>query len=100
MKHPEINEILNSYTAGEIDFGTANKQLDKANSKVYLNPEKNVISDEERYTHGLLDTGTGSLDKVEIKDMHLANMDCGEMYALCIFNGKTYKVNGTELVEE
>lgn len=93
------NEILKKYTAGEMDLEEANKALKEAGASFHLDPDRNTITDEERATHGLLDTGTGTLDKVEIKDMHLVNMDCGEMYALCIFDGKTYKVRGTELVE-
>lgn len=95
-----INEILNKYTAGEMEVEETNKALKDAGASFHLDPEKNTITDDERTTHGLLDTGTGSLDKVKIKDMHLVNMDCGEMYALCIFDGKTYKVRGTALVEE
>ena len=95
-----INDILKKYTAGEADLPTTNEALKEAGAGFHLDPEKNTITDEERATHGLLDTGTGTLDKVEIKDMHLVNMDCGEMYALCIFGGKTYKVHGTVLAEE
>lgn len=94
-----ITEILEKYTKGEYDANEANKALAEAGSDLYVNPGKNVILPDERTTHGLLDTGTGSLDKVEVKDGHLVNCDCGEMYALCIFNGKTYKVKGTKLVE-
>ena len=94
-----INDILKKYTAGEMKLEDTNKALKDVGASFHLNPKKNTITDEERSTHGLLDTGTGSLDKVKIKDMHLVNMDCGEMYALCIFDGKTYKVRGTELVE-
>ena len=92
-------EILVKYTKGEYDANEANKALAEAGADLYVNPGKNVILPDERTTHGLLDTGTGSLDKVEVKDGHLVNCDCGEMYALCIFNGKTYKVKGTKLVE-
>ena len=49
--------------------------------------------------YGLLDTGTGSLDKVLVKDGHLVDCDCGEMYALCMIAGKTFRVQGTALVE-
>ena len=36
----------------------------------------------------------------KIEDMKLKNVDCGDMYALCTFNGKTYKVKGVNLVEQ
>lgn len=98
----KINDIIAKYTAGEATLEETNASLKEAGAdgKYHLDPDRNTITEEERGTYGLLDTGTGTLDKVEIRDMHLANMDCGEMYALCIFDGKTYKVNGTELVEE
>lgn len=94
-----ITEIIKAYTTGEKTLEQANAALAEAGSSLYLDPEKNTITEAERTTRGLLDTGTGSLDKVEVKDGHLVNCDCGEMYALCIFNGKTYNVEGTALVE-
>ena len=94
-----VTEILRKYTTGEYDANQTNEALKEAGSDLYVNPGKNVILPDERTTHGLLDTGTGSLDKVEIKDGHMVNCDCGEMPAFCYFNGKTYKVNGTELME-
>ena len=48
---------------------------------------------------GLLDTGTGSLDKVRVKDGRLVNCDCGEMYALLLIAGRRYEVRGTVLVD-
>lgn len=88
-------EVIKQYTAGEITLEEANAKL----VGIKLNPEKNTIKPEEVGHYGLLDTGTATLDKVEVKDGKLVNCDCGEMYALCIFNGKTYKVKGDTLVE-
>ena len=48
---------------------------------------------------GLLDTGTGTLDKVEVRDGHLVGCDCGEMYALCMIAGKVFPVKGAALTE-
>lgn len=95
-----INEIIGKYTAGEATLEDTNKALKAEGATFHLDPKKNTITDEERDSYGLLDTGTGSLDKVEIESMKLKNMDCGDMYALCTFNGKTYKVKGTKLVEK
>lgn len=39
------------------------------------------------------------MDKVLVKDGHLVDCDCGEMYALCMIAGKTFRVQGTALVE-
>ena len=106
-----INEILQDYTAGKTDLPTTNDALKAAGATFHLDPNKNMLTEEEiRATtvgtypdmangFGLLDTGTGSLDKVEVRNGKLANMDCGEMYALCIIAGRTYKVKGKELVD-
>jgi hypothetical protein len=57
------------------------------------------VKPEEVGHYGLLDTGTGSLDKVKVENGHLVNADCGDMYALCILGDKVYKVDGTVLTE-
>lgn len=107
-----INDILMKYTNGEMDLEKTNQALKEAGATYHLNPGKNALTEEEiRATTvgtypdmangwGLLDTGTGSLDKVEVRNGRLVNMDCGQMYALCLIAGKTYKIRGTALVEE
>ena len=95
-----INEIIGKYTAGEATLEDTNKALKAEGATFHLDPDRNTIAEDERDRYGLLDTGTGSLDKVEIEGMKLKNMNVGDMYALCTFNGKTYKVRGTELVEK
>lgn len=95
-----ITEIISKYTIGEATLEDTNKALKAEEATFHLDPDRNTIADDERERFGLLDTGTGSLDKVEIEGMKLKNMDVGDMYALCAFNGKTYKVKGTKLVEK
>lgn len=94
-----ITEIIRAYTTGDKTLDEANAALKEAGSGLQLDPARNVITEAERKTHGLLDTGTGTLDKVEVKDGRIVGCDCGEMYALCIFDGKTYQVKGTALEE-
>lgn len=106
-----INETLSKYTAGEITLDQANEELKKAESGIRLDPQKNALTEEEmRATtighfpdqangFGLLDSGTGTLDKVRVKDGRLVNCDMGESYALLIIAGRTYRVKGTALVE-
>ena len=93
-------EIIALYTSGEKTLEETNAALYEIRAGFHLNPEKNVIKPDEVGRYGLLDTGTATLDKVEVKDGELVNCDCGEMFALCIFNGKTYKVEGKKLTEE
>lgn len=107
----EINEILSNYTAGEITLEQANADLRDAGSDLYLDPERNLLTQdeiEETVTGetpadacgmGLLDTGTGSLDKVFVEDGKLVDNDCGDMDALLLIGGKTYHVQGDTLVD-
>ena len=76
----------------------------------FLDPDKNSLTEEEmRATtvgyypeqangFGFLDTGTGSLDKVEVRSGRLQNCRCGGMYALFTIAGKTYRVQDDVLV--
>ena len=106
-----INETMSKYTAGEITLEQANEELKKAEAGIRLNPKKNVLTEEEKRAttigcypdqangFGLLDTGTGTLDKVRCENGHLVGCDCGDSYALYIIAGRTYQVKGTELVD-
>ena len=100
----KVNEIMEKYTAGEITAEEANAKLAAAEAGFHLEPGKNVLTEEEmRATtighfpdqangFGLLDSGTGTLDKVRVKDGRLVNCDMGESYALLIIAGRTYRV--------
>lgn len=108
----EATDILRRYTSGEFTAEQANAELVNIGVNQYhLDPEKNKITAEEQAEtslglfppttvngFGLLDTGTGSLDKVEVRAGQLANMDCGEMYALLYIAGEMYKIEGKKLV--
>ena len=96
----EIYEIINKYATGEVSLEETNATLKEHGAIFHLEPNKNEIAKGEEERFGMLDTGTGTLDKVEIRNGELVNMDCGEMYAECIFNGKTYRVHGNKLGEE
>ena len=101
-------DILKMYSAGELTLDQANEALkDKGFS---LNPDKNTITEAERMDTvvgetpaeatgwGLLDSGTGSLDKVFVRNGKLVNCDMGEAFALCIIGGKSYEVKGDTLI--
>ncbi len=104
-------EIIRDYAAGRLTLEKANQALRASGASVTLHPEKNVLTEaEKRRTvvgyypeqasgFGLLDTGTGSLDKVHITDGKLDSCDCGDMPALLYIAGRMYHVAGTKLVE-
>ena len=78
-----INEILRDYTTGETDLEAANAALKEAGAGYHLEPGKNELTEEDlRETvvgyypeqasgWGLLDTGTGSLEKVHVANGRL-----------------------------
>lgn len=111
MKHQNIEDIIRSYSKGAISLETANTLLKVSGAAVHIDHHRNDLTPEEiMHTTaggtpaeangwGLLDTGTGSLDKVEVRSGKLANMDCGEMHALCIIGGKVYQVIGDTLTD-
>ena len=99
-------EIIRKYTAGELTLAEANLKL----RGIRLNPGKNILTEEEKRATtvgyypeqangwGLLDTGTGSLDKVEIRKGKLVQGGMGEAFALCIIAGKSYEVKNDTLI--
>ena len=109
----KFTEIINKYTAGKKTLEETNAALREAGvTEFHLDPTRNVLTEEEKRAttigyypeqangFGLLDTGTGTLDKVRCENGHLVGCDCGEMYAMYIIAGRTYQVKGTELVEQ
>ncbi|MBR5470774.1 MAG: hypothetical protein IKU81_01490 [Oscillibacter sp.] len=107
MKH--ITEILNKYTRGEATLAETNTVLQEMRANIRLDEKKNIITKmelagttvgelpEEVHGFGLLDTGTGSYDKVEVRAGRLVEADCGDMVAFCLIGGKTYRVCGDKL---
>lgn len=106
----KITDIINKYTAGEATLEETNAALAELNAGIHLEPGKHELTAEETAAakaetaanangFGLLDTGTGTLDKVEVRDGHLVGCDCGEMYALCMIAGKVFPVKGAALTE-
>lgn len=90
-------EILNKYTRGEATLQETNAALKECRAGFHLDPQRNYINPAETELFGLLDTGTGSLDKVRVSNGRLVNCDCGDMVAYCHYNGKLYRVHGAEL---
>lgn len=106
----KITEIISKYTEGMATLEETNAALAEISAGLHLESGKNALTEDEieettaetaatASGWGLLDTGTGTLDKVEVRDGELVDTDCGEMYALCLIGGKTYRVHGTALAE-
>ena len=112
-----INEVIETYK-NEIENASAEEAkaaLEKVNAAIkgtgiHLDPEKNVIKPEEAAVvcedvskingFALLDTGTGSLDKVEIINGKL-KYSVGDIVAFVVIGNALFEVqNGTDLVRK
>ena len=65
MKNPEIAKVFEEIDEGKITLEEANERLEAAGAPYRLNPWKNRIGRNE-HGAGLMDTGTGTLDKVKV----------------------------------
>lgn len=113
-----IHEIVRDYTTGEADLEATNAALKEAGAGFSFVPGQNEITEEDRMAttvgyypsqangYGLLDTGTGSPDRVHVtggKLDHAVNQvqpdGSTNMAAYVIICGKTYEVFGDTLEE-
>lgn len=118
MKHPEMSDILRKYTKGEITLEEANAALEDAGATFRLAPGQHELTAEdlaettggecaeEANGWGLLDTGTGSMEKVEVVDGKLAEAinqvqadGSTNMAAYVLIGGKRYEVKGDTLAD-
>ena len=100
----KITKILLDYTSGKTPLGETNRALEDAGSDIRLNPAKNLFTPEEAEGYGLLDTGTGSMEKVHVTAGVLDNAvnealpDGGtNMTAYVLIGGQKYEVKGVAL---
>lgn len=106
------NEILNKYTTGEMTLPEANEALKEADSDLYLDPNRNVITPEELAEtrvgvtpdeangYGLMDHGVGSLEKVHVVNGRTVDVDMGQEAAYVYIGGHKYRLRGDVLTEE
>lgn len=113
-----IKEILKDYTAGEAELEETNAALKEAGAGYHLEPGRNELTDDNRretvvgyYPEqargwGLLDTGTGSLEKVRVVNGRLDGPvnevladGTANMAAYVTICGKRYQVLGDKLAE-
>lgn len=112
MANKTLDDIMHKYTTGEASLEDTNKALKEIGSGIQLYPGRNELTEAEikqtvigTYPSqangwGLLDTGTGSFDKVKVTNGKLApENSMGESYALIIIAGRTYGVDHCDLVD-
>ena len=89
----KINEIMTNYTSGKKSLEDTNFALKGAGAGFCLDPMHNNLTAEKIDAgYGLLDTGTGSLDMVQIKGGKLVDTNVGGMYALVWIKNNVYHV--------
>ena len=106
-----IEEIILDYTKGEKDLAETNKALKEAGSNLYLNPDRNKLTEEEKRSttvgyypnqangYGLMDHGVGCLEKVHVVDGKTPDVNMGEEIAFVHIAGRVYELKGDTLVE-
>lgn len=107
-----IEEIILDYTKGEKDLTETNEALKEAGSDLYLNPDRNKLTEEEKRSttvgyypdqangYGLMDHGVGSLEKVHVVNGRTVDVDMGQETAYVYMAGKRYRLRGDVLTEE
>ena len=112
-----INQIMNDYTSGKIPVTEANAALKEAGAGYHFEPGQNTLTAEEIAATvggprpedangwGLLDTGAGTRDKVQVKKGKLLGGPVNTVGAdgmpnekdLVYIGGQTWQVYGDEL---
>ena len=107
-----IEEIILDYTKGEKDLTETNEALKEAGSDLYLNPDRNKLTEEEKRSttvgyypdqangYGLMDHGVGCLEKVHVVDGRTVDVDMGQETAYVYIGGRRYRLRGDVLTEE
>lgn len=92
-------EIINAYAHGEFTLAECNAKLAAIGSPLMLDPSRCKLTP-EMAAHGwcYLDTGTGSLDVVQVKNGRLVDNDMGEMAAFVLMDGKWHEVKGNKVL--
>lgn len=92
-------KIIADYTMGGISLEEANRLLSEAGSGFILDPDRCKLTHEMiEHGWGLLDTGTGTLDPVQVRDNELVDNDMGDMPAFVCLAGTWYEVKGNKII--
>lgn len=106
-----IEEIILDYTKGEKDLTETNEALKEAGSDLYLNPDRNKLTEEEKRSttvgyypdqangYGLMDHGVGCLEKAHVVNGKTVDVNMGAETAYVYIAGKKYELKGDTLAE-
>ena len=92
-------KIIADYTIGGISLEEANRRLAESKAGFVLDPDRCKLAHEMiEQGWGLLDTGTGTLDPVQVRDNELVDNDMGDMPAFVCLAGTWYEVKGNKII--
>ena len=92
-------KIIAAYTMGNISLEEANRRLEEAKAGFVLDPDRCKLTHEMiEQGWGLLDTGTGTLDPVQVRDDELVDTDLGDMPGFVCLRGVWHEVKGRKVV--
>lgn len=106
-----MEEVLRKYTLGEASKDETNDALKELGSPLRLDPDRNVITQEEiaetrvgetpdeANGYGLMDHGVGCMEKVHVVNGKTVDVNMGAETAYVYIAGKKYELKGDTLVE-
>lgn len=106
-----IEETILDYTSGKTGLPETNEALKEAGSDLYLNPDRNKLTEEEKRAttigyypdqangYGLMDHGVGAFEKVHVVNGKTVDVNMGAETAYVYIAGKKYELKGDTLVE-
>ena len=99
-KRLSATDIITAYTMGSVDLEEANRRLAGMGAGFRLDPDRSKLTEEMIANGwGLLDTGTGTLDPVQVKDGELVGNDMGDMPAFVCLKGVWHEVKGRKVMQ-
>lgn len=111
MANLDLEQVLMDYRNGEKDVEETNKALKELNSGLFIDPDKNVITDEEwanttitgdlKTINGYVyvELGVGDPEKVRVIDSVLQGCDMGEQYAQAIVGPLWWEIKGDKIAD-
>lgn len=106
-----IEETILDYTSGKTGLLETNEALKEAGSDLYLNPDRNKLTEEEKRAttigyypdqangYGLMDHGVGAFEKVHVVNGKTVDVNMGAETAYVYIAGKKYELKGDTLAE-
>lgn len=95
----KVTDTINAYARGELTLEECNAKLRELGLHVMVDPDRPKLTPEMiEAGWGLLETGTGTLDPVQVRDDELVDTDLGDMPGFVCLRGIWHEVKGRKVV--